>query len=48
MIRRSDGDGLFALFTRTRAIRLGIVAEGQETAQPDFGRRAAESDEPVS
>ncbi len=48
MIRRGDGDGLFALFTRTRAIRLGIVAEGQETAAPDFGRRAAETDEPVS
>ncbi len=48
MIRRSDGDGLFALFTRTRAIRLGIVAEGQETAAPDFGRRAAEADGPVS
>jgi cyclohexadieny/prephenate dehydrogenase len=48
MIRRSDGDGLFGLFTRTRAIRLGIVAEGQETAAPDFGRRAAETDEPVS
>ena len=48
MIRRGDGDGLFALFTRTRAIRLGIVAEGQETAAPDFGRRAAEADEPVS
>jgi cyclohexadieny/prephenate dehydrogenase len=48
MIRRGDGDGLFALFTRTRAIRLGIVAEGQETAAPDFGRRTAESDEPVS
>ena len=48
MIRRSDGDGLFALFTRTRAIRRGIVAEGQETAAPDFGRRAAETDEPVS
>jgi cyclohexadieny/prephenate dehydrogenase len=47
MIRREDGDGLFALFTRTRAIRLGIVAEGQETAAPDFGRRAAESDEPT-
>ena len=47
MIRREDGDGLFALFTRTRAIRLGIVAEGQETAAPDFGRRAAETDEPV-
>ena len=48
MIRRGDGDGLFALFTRTRAIRRGIVAEGQETAAPDFGRRAVESDEPVS
>ena len=48
MIRRGDGDGLFALFTRTRAIRLGIVAEGQETAAPDFGRRAAETDEPVT
>jgi cyclohexadieny/prephenate dehydrogenase len=48
MIRRSDGEGLFALFTRTRAIRLGIVALGQETAAPDFGRRAPEADEPVS
>jgi cyclohexadieny/prephenate dehydrogenase len=48
MIRRGDSDGLFALFTRTRAIRLGIVAEGQETAAPDFGRRAAETDESVS
>ncbi len=42
MIRRGDGDGLFALFTRTRAIRLGIVAQGQETAAPDFGRRGPE------
>ena len=48
MIRRGDGDGLHDLFTRTRAIRLGIVALGQETAAPDFGRRAAEADEPVS
>jgi cyclohexadieny/prephenate dehydrogenase len=44
MIRRADGDGLFALFTRTRAIRLGIVAQGQETAAPDFGRRTADED----
>jgi len=42
MIRRGDGDGLFDLFTRTRAIRRGIVAQGQETAAPDFGRRTAE------
>ena len=45
MIRRGDGDGLFELFTRTRAIRLGIVAEGQETAAPDFGRRGLQTDE---
>ena len=41
MIRREDGDGLFNLFTRTRAIRMGIVKLGQETAEPDFGRRIA-------
>jgi cyclohexadieny/prephenate dehydrogenase len=39
MIRRGDGDGLFDLFTRTRAIRMGIVQVGQETPEPDFGRR---------
>ncbi len=43
MIRRGDGEGLFALFARTRAIRLGIVALGQETAAPDFGRRSVEA-----
>jgi cyclohexadieny/prephenate dehydrogenase len=43
MIRRGDGDGLFELFTRTRAIRRGIVEQGQETAAPDFGRRASEN-----
>jgi cyclohexadieny/prephenate dehydrogenase len=46
MIRRGDGEGLFDLFTRTRAIRRGIVAQGQETAAPDFGRRAAEDPPP--
>lgn len=45
MIRHEDGDGLFSLFSRTRAIRLGIVAHGQELAAPDFGRRSAESEE---
>jgi cyclohexadieny/prephenate dehydrogenase len=40
MIRRGDGEGLFDLFTRTRAIRRGIVELGQETAAPDFGRRS--------
>ena len=38
MIRWGDGDGLFDLFTRTRAIRREIVALGQETSAPDFGR----------
>jgi cyclohexadieny/prephenate dehydrogenase len=42
MIRNGDGQGLFDLFTRTRAIRRGIIAEGQETAAPDFGRRTTE------
>ena len=44
MIRRGDGQGLFDLFTRTRAIRRGIVQQGQETAAPDFGRRAQEKE----
>jgi len=48
MIRRGDGEGLFALFTRTRAIRRGIVELGQETAAPDFGRRGAEPSEPTA
>lgn len=38
-IRWGEGDKLFELFTRTRAIRRGIISEGQETAEPDFGRR---------
>ena len=38
-IRWGDGDGSDDLFTRTRAIRRGIIAQGQETAAPDFGRR---------
>jgi len=38
-IRWGDGDALFELFTRTRAIRRGIIDSGQETAEPDFGRR---------
>ena len=46
MIRWGDGDGLFELFTRTRAIRRGIIQQGQETASPDFGRRSSASDKP--
>ncbi|HXY58830.1 MAG TPA: prephenate/arogenate dehydrogenase family protein [Methylocystis sp.] len=41
MIERGDGEGLFDLFTRTRAIRRGIVEQGQDTAAPDFGRGVA-------
>lgn len=37
-IRRGDGEALFNHFTRTRAIRRGIVAIGQDSPAPDFGR----------
>jgi cyclohexadieny/prephenate dehydrogenase len=37
-IRTGDGALLHDYFTRTRAIRVGIVALGQDTAAPDFGR----------
>jgi cyclohexadieny/prephenate dehydrogenase len=37
-IRWSDGEALFKFFTRTRAIRRGIVDAGQDTAAPNFGR----------
>ncbi len=39
-IRWGDGEALFDLFTRTRAIRRGIIDAGQDTAAPDFGRGA--------
>lgn len=37
-IRMGDGDHLHAYFTRTRAIRRGIIEAGQDTSAPDFGR----------
>jgi cyclohexadieny/prephenate dehydrogenase len=37
-IRYGEGEKLFDLFTRTRAIRRGIIEAGQETPAPDFGR----------
>jgi cyclohexadieny/prephenate dehydrogenase len=37
-IEAADGDTLFDLFARTRAIRRGIVEIGQDSAAPDFGR----------
>jgi len=37
-IRHGDGDALFEQFTRTRAIRRGIIEAGQDTPDADFGR----------
>ena len=37
-IRTGDGDALFDYFTRTRAIRRGILEAGQDVDAPDFGR----------
>jgi len=46
-IRRGEGDTLFNLFTRTRAIRRGIVTLGQDSAAPDFGRPHPATLEPL-
>jgi cyclohexadieny/prephenate dehydrogenase len=45
-IRLGDGAHLHAYFTRTRAIRRGIIEAGQDTAAPDFGRAALAAPEP--
>jgi len=37
-IRWGEGDKLHELFTRTREIRRGVIALGQESAEPNFGR----------
>jgi cyclohexadieny/prephenate dehydrogenase len=37
-IRWGEGDKLFELFTRTRAIRRGIIDAGQESPEANFGR----------
>lgn len=37
-IRTGDGEMLHDYFTRTRAIRRGIIEAGQDTAERDFGR----------
>jgi cyclohexadieny/prephenate dehydrogenase len=37
-IRWGDGDTLFDLFSRTRAVRRGIVEQGQDDPRADFGR----------
>ena len=41
LIRWGDGEGLFNLFTRTRAIRKSIIEAGQDVDVPDFGRQSA-------
>ena len=37
-IRRGDGEALMEHFTRTRAIRRGVIEAGQDTPAADFGR----------
>ncbi len=46
-IRWGDGEALFKLFTRTRAIRRGIVDAGQDTAAVNFGRNAPAARKPA-
>ena len=41
-IRWGEGDKLFDHFARTREIRRGIIAAGQESAAPNFGRDVRE------
>ena len=41
-IRSGDGDTLFDLFTRTRAIRRAVIEQGQDDERPDFGREHGE------
>lgn len=42
-IRTGDGAHLFDYFTRTRAVRRGIIEAGQDTDAPNFGRGAKPS-----
>ncbi|MBV2184485.1 MAG: prephenate/arogenate dehydrogenase family protein [Rhizobium sp.] len=39
-IRWGEGDKLFELFTRTRAVRRSIIEAGQDVDVPDFGRHS--------
>jgi cyclohexadieny/prephenate dehydrogenase len=43
-IRWGDGAALEATFSRTRAIRREIIDAGQESPEPDFGRRHGAAD----
>jgi len=44
-IRTGDGDHLHDYFTRTRAIRRGIIEAGQDTDAPNFGRVPGKRDD---
>ena len=44
-VRLGDGEHLFDYFTRTRAIRKGIIEAGQDTSAPNFGREPATKEE---
>src|SRR5262249_6136257 len=39
-VRYGDGETLYRLFVEARATRRSIIQAGQDTAAPDFGRRA--------
>ncbi|HLZ75793.1 prephenate/arogenate dehydrogenase family protein [Phenylobacterium sp.] len=45
-IRWGEGDKLFDQFSRTREIRRGIIAAGQESAAPNFGRDVRTTETP--
>ena len=38
-IRSGDGEALYDLFSRTRAIRREVIDQGQDDERPDFGRK---------
>ena len=46
-IEADDGDTLFRRFADARAIRRGIIAAGQDTPAPDFGRAHGASPDPT-
>ena len=46
-IRMGDGQHLHDYFTRTRAIRRGIIEAGQDTSAPDFGRSLLAGSDPA-
>lgn len=47
-IENGDGETLHRRFAEARAIRRGIVAAGQDTAAPDFGRAHGSASDPAT